>query len=154
VPCDECLRRNIQCSFSNHDTIQEQWPRSLTDRVPSPTPDQSQTSHPDKGEQYIGLYFEAFHPFWPFIHRGSFNIRREKPLLLQSMIVIGLWTSGEQSAQTAAVELHDRLDLAIRDQKVRWPLWHRHKSALLIRIYRRIGMSQTKMMFAAPLHGP
>jgi hypothetical protein len=32
-------------------------------------------------------------------------------------MVIGMWISGEQSAQSAAVELHDILDFAIRDQR-------------------------------------
>lgn len=42
----------------------------------------------------------------------------EIPLLLQSMIAIGMWTSGEQSARSAAVELYDQLDFAIRNQRV------------------------------------
>jgi hypothetical protein len=35
-------------------------------------------------------------------------------------MVIGMWISGEQSAQSAAVELHDILDFAIRDQRQKW----------------------------------
>ena len=81
--------------------------------------EQPQSNHSEKGDQYIGLYFKEFHPFWPFIHRESFNMRRETPLLLQSMTVIGLWASGEPNAQSAAVEIHGKLDLAIHDQKVR-----------------------------------
>lgn len=68
--------------------------------------------------EYINRYFEVFHPSWPFIHKGSFNICRETPLLLQAMMVIGMWVSGGQSAQSAAMELHDKLDSAIRDQRV------------------------------------
>jgi hypothetical protein len=34
------------------------------------------------------------------------------------MMAIGMWTSGEQPAQSAAVELFDKLDFAIRDQMV------------------------------------
>jgi hypothetical protein len=33
------------------------------------------------------------------------------------MVVIGLWATREQSAQSAAVELHGKLDSALRDQK-------------------------------------
>lgn len=72
----------------------------------------------EKREQYINLYFEKFHPCWSFIHKGTFDIRHETPLLVQSMVVIGLWARGEQSAQSAAVELHGKLDSAIRDQRV------------------------------------
>ncbi|CEJ62012.1 Putative C2H2 type zinc finger domain protein [Penicillium brasilianum] len=70
--------------------------------------------------EYINRYFEVFHPRWPFIHKGSFNICRETPLLLQAMMVIGMWVSGGQSAQSAAMELHDKLDSAIRDQREKW----------------------------------
>lgn len=45
-------------------------------------------------------------------------MRQEPPLLLLSVMAIGMWTSGEQSAQSAAVEFHDKLDVAIRDQRV------------------------------------
>jgi hypothetical protein len=43
---------------------------------------------------------------------------QETPLLVQSMMAIGMWTSAEKSAQSAAVELHDKLDFAIRRQRV------------------------------------
>ncbi|KAJ5245424.1 hypothetical protein N7489_005520 [Penicillium chrysogenum] len=36
------------------------------------------------------------------------------------MVVIGLWATREQPAQSAAVELHGKLDLALRDQKEKW----------------------------------
>ena len=45
-------------------------------------------------------------------------MQQENPTLLQSMMAIGMWTSGEQSAQSAAVELYNKLDFAIRDQRV------------------------------------
>ncbi|KAF9888937.1 hypothetical protein FE257_008106 [Aspergillus nanangensis] len=71
-------------------------------------------------KQYIDHYFQSFHPYWCFIHKGSFDMENETPLLVQSMTVIGLWASGEHSAQTSAVELHHRLGLAIQDQKEKW----------------------------------
>lgn len=45
-------------------------------------------------------------------------MRQEPPLLLQSMIAIGLWITGEKSAQSAAMELFDKHDVAIRHQTV------------------------------------
>jgi hypothetical protein len=45
-------------------------------------------------------------------------MRQEPTLLLYSVMVLGMWTSGEQSAQSAAVELYDKLDFAIRGQRV------------------------------------
>ncbi|KAL4813499.1 hypothetical protein BDW67DRAFT_187605 [Aspergillus spinulosporus] len=66
----------------------------------------------EKRKTWIDRYFEIFHPRWPLNHRGSFYVRQETLLLLQFMMVMGMWTSGEQSAQSAAVELHDILDFA------------------------------------------
>ncbi|KUL89636.1 hypothetical protein ZTR_00482 [Talaromyces verruculosus] len=36
------------------------------------------------------------------------------------MIAIAMWTSGKQSARSAAVELYDQLDLAIKNQREKW----------------------------------
>lgn len=120
VPCDECLRRKVQCSFNDSTgTIENQSSRSVTHRVSSVKHDQPRLQKTEKTEHYIRLYFEVFHPSWPFIHKGTFDIRHETPFLVQSMVVIGLWATKEQSAQSAAVELHSKLDLALRDQTVR-----------------------------------
>ncbi|KAJ5548347.1 hypothetical protein N7513_005581 [Penicillium frequentans] len=121
VPCDECLRRKLECSFDDHSgVIQKRRPETSTDRLSDLTQDQPQCNDLEKGAEYIRLYFEAFHPHWSFVHKGSFDWRHETPLLLQSMVVIGMWASGEESAKSAAVELHDKIDLAIRDQKDKW----------------------------------
>jgi len=121
VPCDECLRRKLECSFDDHSgLIRKRRPESSTDRVSSPIQEEPQCVNLEKGAEYIRHYFEAFHPHWSFVHKGSFNLRHETPLLLQSMVVIGMWASGEESAKSAAVELHDKINLAIRNQRVRF----------------------------------
>ncbi|KAJ5970324.1 uncharacterized protein N7479_000242 [Penicillium vulpinum] len=121
VPCDECLRRKIQCSFADSaGTVENQPPGSSIHHVPSMNHNQPGLQHAEKTEQYIRLYFEAFHPSWPFIHKAIFDIRHETPFLVQSMVVIGLWATRKQSAQSAAVELHGKLDLALRDQQEKW----------------------------------
>ncbi|KAL4879223.1 hypothetical protein BJY04DRAFT_194064 [Aspergillus karnatakaensis] len=121
IPCEECVRRNIRCTF------QEQAPILEERGIPSPMPlsqpitrEESNSNYWEKKAKWINLYFETFHPRWPFIHRGTFDMRQENPLLLQSIIAIGMWSSGEQSAQSAAVELYDKLDYALRDQRPRW----------------------------------
>jgi hypothetical protein len=48
------------------------------------------------------------------------------------MTVIGLWCSGEKPSQSAAIELHEKLHLAIRDQKVRYARQLIGRSDLLI----------------------
>ncbi|KAJ5833419.1 hypothetical protein N7474_001730 [Penicillium riverlandense] len=121
VPCDRCLRRKIQCSFNGRTgTADNQVPGSRTPRASSMEHAQTRFQHMEKTEQCINLYFETFHPCWSFVHKGGFDMRRETPLLVQSMVAIGLWASGGQPAQSAAVELHSNLNSAIRDQKEKW----------------------------------
>ncbi|EIT75863.1 hypothetical protein AO1008_02385 [Aspergillus oryzae 100-8] len=95
--CHDCIRRKIPC-FPISSPSAGSW----------------------KKQCFVDLYFEKFHPYWPFIHRGSFNGFNETPLLAQSVMVIGLWLSGERSAQSAALDLHKTLGLAIRQQKEVW----------------------------------
>lgn len=119
VPCEECVRRNIQCSFQDHASVAEEpYPSSLAPPSSSLDHAKSQLYYWEKRKQYVHHYFEVFHPCWPFIHKGSFNVRQETPLLLHSVVAIGMWTMGERSAQSAAMELHGKLDFAIRDQRV------------------------------------
>ena len=119
VPCDECLRRKIRCSLHESvGSVKKQRPEASAHREAGLGHDQPQSHHSKKENQYIDLYFQSFHPSWCFIHKGSFDVRHETPLLVQSMTVLGLWASGEQSAQSSAIELHATLDLAIQNQKV------------------------------------
>ncbi|KOC13563.1 hypothetical protein AFLA70_93g002911 [Aspergillus flavus AF70] len=118
-PCHDCVRRKIPCFPSVLGRTNRRDSRgSLTERPQLP----SQGSFPSAGswkkQCFVDLYFEKFHPYWPFIHRGSFNWFNETPLLAQSVMVIGLWLSGERSAQSAALDLHKTLGLAIRQQKL------------------------------------
>ncbi|KAE8385723.1 hypothetical protein BDV23DRAFT_190598 [Aspergillus alliaceus] len=121
VPCEECVRRNIPCSFQDKGGIAEQQhSRNRTPLPSSPSHERSPEFYWGKRKQYVDHYFEVFHPRWPFIHKGTFNLHQETPLLLQSMVAIGMWTSKESSAQSAAVELHEKLDSAIRGQREKW----------------------------------
>lgn len=112
-PCSECIRRRIPCSLDGQDGETESSSSSLRGQGPNDVP-----YGPDKIQHFINLYFSLFHPNWPFVHRASFNARSETPLLVQSMVVIGLWVSKEQSAQSAAIDLHKTLNSAIRQQTV------------------------------------
>ncbi|KAL5050959.1 hypothetical protein BDW71DRAFT_194070 [Aspergillus fruticulosus] len=128
-PCVECQRRGIDCSLLSQQTEGEQAqeqqqrpgrnPSSPTELHDSQT--RSETPGPsEKQRHYLSLYFRLFHPHWPFIHRGSFRESHEKPLLVQSMVVIGLWLSEEQNAREKAIALHGILGSAIQDQRELW----------------------------------
>ncbi|KAJ5261184.1 hypothetical protein N7478_011779 [Penicillium angulare] len=71
-------------------------------------------------KHYVELYFSHFHQHWPILHHATFSIPDEPPLLVQAVMIIGLWVSDKPSAQQAAVDLHDRLGFCIRDQMVEW----------------------------------
>jgi hypothetical protein len=70
-------------------------------------------------KRYVDLYFTHFHSHWPILHRATFSIPDEPPLLLQAVLMIGLWVSEKASARQAAVDLHQKLGLWIREQRVR-----------------------------------
>lgn len=112
-PCNECSRRTIDCSLSGQRESTDGSPPTLRQDSPS-----LQTNHSAKGSHYLELYWELFHPHWPFIHRTSFS-EHEAPLLIQSMVVLGLWMSQEPNAEAKAIELHNLLGSALRDQAVR-----------------------------------
>ncbi|KAL4894265.1 hypothetical protein BDV59DRAFT_207291 [Aspergillus ambiguus] len=109
-PCTGCVRRKVQCSFhDNRSSLGEgQSPQQLNKRSP------------DKTDHFLELYFQLFHQHWPFVHRGSFNQKNETPLLVQSMVVIGMWVSDVPSAKSAAIDLHKTLEAAIYQQREKW----------------------------------
>ncbi|EIT73096.1 hypothetical protein AO1008_08617 [Aspergillus oryzae 100-8] len=109
-PCSKCVYRGIDCSLSRQTEVQPGGDSSCP-------PD---TLRSEKERHFLDLYFKLFHPHWPFIHQGSFREDDETPLLVQSMIVIGLWVSKEPNAQSKAVDLHNVLNSAIHQQKEIW----------------------------------
>ncbi|GKZ39481.1 hypothetical protein AbraIFM66950_000389 [Aspergillus brasiliensis] len=112
--CTECQHRGIRCSLREAEDSPAPEPRPSSSSSVSPRPAVS------REDQFVKLFFELFHPHWPFVHRGTFRIRHEIPMLVQSMVVLGLWASGERSARCAAVELHEQLNSAILQQKEKW----------------------------------
>lgn len=119
-PCTNCCRLGIQCSLkqsdgeSGHNTC----PTESLSLGSHDSPAQSNRSRSEQERHFIDLYFRLFHPHWPFIHQGSFHEHHEAPLLVQSIIVIGLWLSEEEDAHSRAIALHKVLDSAIHEQKV------------------------------------
>ncbi|CEL11451.1 hypothetical protein ASPCAL14553 [Aspergillus calidoustus] len=113
VPCNECLRRGIQCSLSR-------WvetpchPAGVAD-IPA-----SNVGPPKPSRRFLNLYSEKFHPYWLFIHQGSFDEKVESPLLVQAMVAIGLWMSDQPATRSAAIDLHNTLALAISQQREAW----------------------------------
>ncbi|KAL4744893.1 hypothetical protein BDW72DRAFT_187700 [Aspergillus terricola var. indicus] len=119
APCSECLRRRIHCSLDSRTAEEALFPCRPTSVVISEIP----SSNPDRSKRarhYLDLYFEKFHPHWPFIHRGSFDEDVESPFLVQAMVAIGLWMSDEPDTRSAAIEIHNTLAMAISQQRGVW----------------------------------
>lgn len=71
------------------------------------------------GQVYIDIYFDQFHPIWPFLHRGTFRIAREPCVLIQTVLMIGLWIKGDPDGRDMAMTFHTKLLSAIETQRVR-----------------------------------
>ncbi|KAB8209079.1 hypothetical protein BDV34DRAFT_232780 [Aspergillus parasiticus] len=120
-PCSKCVYRGIDCSLSREVEIQPGDDSSgPPDTLSINHSTHSKSSRTEKERHFLDLYFKLFHPHWPFIHQGSFREDNETPLLVQSMIVIGLWASKEPNAQSKAIDLHNVLNSAIHQQKEIW----------------------------------
>ena len=99
-PCSNCLRRRLQCALAQQkkDDGKQIMNLSASEDTPS-LAGQSPiyiASRSETERHYIAVYFRLFHPYWPFIHQGSFKGSDESPLLVQSMVVIGFWLSNEE----------------------------------------------------------
>ncbi|KAJ5129634.1 uncharacterized protein N7515_005673 [Penicillium bovifimosum] len=123
-PCTNCQRRGIQCSLarqaevvqpgpSPNNALDTRWTRQGFLRLP-PRMRRSEIE-----DRFVGRYFDLFHPHWPFIHQGTFT-EYETPLLIQSMVVIGMWMTDEEETRCQAINLHKVLGDAIRQQTEHW----------------------------------
>ncbi|PLB35938.1 uncharacterized protein BDW47DRAFT_133178 [Aspergillus candidus] len=133
-PCSACEKRGVPC-LSKDSAPEEQ--RAVDDNVemilshrvrrPSPAPAESSIpSPPTSGaprwvaQDYVDIYFREFHPRWPFLHRGTFDLSHEPCILIQSIVMIGLWIEGGRKSRDSARDLHRNLCAAIRSQMDRW----------------------------------
>lgn len=56
---------------------------------------------------YLTHYWTSFHPFFPVMHKPTFDDREAGPLLTSAMAAIGAQYSNEQSAAVDARSLHE-----------------------------------------------
>ncbi|KAL4817718.1 hypothetical protein BDW67DRAFT_174516 [Aspergillus spinulosporus] len=47
----------------------------------------------DRTQHWVDLYFTRFHPHWPILHRATFDIAHEPPFLVQTVVMVGLWSN-------------------------------------------------------------
>ena len=135
-PCKACQLRGAMCIPAGEEVESGQ---NIIDEVfrPSPTrlasrslsaipasgkPDGTLSNMPGPrwiADEYIDIYFDTFHPVWPFLHQSTFDVAKEPCVLVQSVVMIGLWLKGGPEARDASKEFHYKLCSAIRAQMVR-----------------------------------
>lgn len=122
LPCNACQRRGVLCVSSGGETVDEHQ-FSIDDFCPLPPVSTINDSDSDVprwiAHDYIDIYFNTFHPQWPFLHRSTFNFVKEPCVLVQSVVAIGLWVKGTQEARDASIRLHNKLCSAFYAQMVR-----------------------------------
>lgn len=86
-------------------------------------------------EDYVESYFQNFQPEWPFLFRSTFDPATEPGVLVQSVVMLGMWAYGSSESKNTAISLHRRLGSAIQSQRVSlcWPL----TNLLVLTIYSR-----------------
>ncbi|KAJ5692992.1 hypothetical protein N7462_002415 [Penicillium macrosclerotiorum] len=133
-PCDTCNQRGKKCVYSNHPTSRDHHakPMSSLDEGSLSSLRQNSISSlprseiiensPIRGLQYIEIYFDKFHPCWPFLHPATFDSNREPAFLLQSVIMMGMWVTGIKDNQDVAKLLHEKLSCSIYEQRDKWDI--------------------------------
>ncbi|KAE8146306.1 hypothetical protein BDV25DRAFT_162772 [Aspergillus avenaceus] len=121
APCAQCRLKDNPCVFDDpvHEPSSSQESLVATGQPAVVDAAESEDAgSTDRIQQYVLRYFVHFHPHWPVLHRSTFSIAHEPPLLVQAVLMIGLWVSRTPSAQQAALDLHGKLGLSILAQKV------------------------------------
>jgi hypothetical protein len=121
-PCTECSLKGNLCIFDGPDLPDIEPalpdPEELLEYGGENDPINTSFENNARVDHYIHLYFAHFHPHWPILHRHTFSVPDEPPLLLQAVLMIGLWVSGSPAARQNARNLHSKLGLAISEQRV------------------------------------
>ncbi|KAJ5672907.1 hypothetical protein N7507_002034 [Penicillium longicatenatum] len=138
-PCDTCVERGISCSYTSNPRRQELQQTDSHDSSSTPMDTESpslvsfscmQPSSLQSAEMmekssctiapYVKAYFEKFHPKWPFLHPATFDPDREPAFLLQSVVMLGLWVTGDDNSRKAAKDLHLKLTSTFYEQREKW----------------------------------
>ncbi|KAJ5354596.1 hypothetical protein N7541_005640 [Penicillium brevicompactum] len=112
VPCKACQRRGLNCSLAGQ-ASPERHIRNADE--PNLTVQESPST-----DEYVESYFQHFHPEWPFLHRSTFDPATEPRVLVQSVVMIGMWAYGSKDSKNAAIDLHCRLGSAMQNQRSQW----------------------------------
>ncbi|PYH91180.1 C2H2 type zinc finger domain protein [Aspergillus ellipticus CBS 707.79] len=173
APCDACQQKGLRCSLADASSdghpAEEQDTKPPTSGTGSPigeaahatadshtsTRPRSQATSVEKPavntQRYVDAYFEVFHPIWPFLHQATFDADREPPFLRQSVMMMGLWMTGDPELYDVAIELHNKLTHSIYQQRNKWDRSQMGSSALPMATYQGILI---QLIFALLMDNP
>ena len=122
-PCTECSLKGNLCIFDGPDIsdiepVLQDPEEELWEYDGGNNPINPSLENNARVNHYIYLYFAHFHQHWPILHQHTFSVPDEPPLLLQAVLMIGLWVSGSLAARQNARNLHSKLGMAISAQRV------------------------------------
>ncbi|KAL4814484.1 hypothetical protein BDW67DRAFT_192154 [Aspergillus spinulosporus] len=122
IPCSRCQQRKVTCSRIQQNSSPQDRPNLPETQVMFSTDLAGLEPNTSRwpGQEFIDIYFKEFHPIWPFLHPGTFRPSREPCVLLQSMVMIGLWIKGGQKDRNTAMTFHNKLLAAIQCQRSQW----------------------------------
>ncbi|KAL4930417.1 uncharacterized protein BDV17DRAFT_289646 [Aspergillus undulatus] len=71
-------------------------------------------------DHYVEVYFSHFHYQWPMLHSRAFRLSKEPQILLLAVVMIGLWVTGESTAQARAETMHEKLITLLENRMENW----------------------------------
>ncbi|KAL2810343.1 hypothetical protein BJX63DRAFT_423177 [Aspergillus granulosus] len=73
-------------------------------------------------DYHVEVYFAHFHPQWPFLHKPSFLRTKDSgpQVLLLTVVMIGLWVTGNISSRSRAEQMHDKLVALLENRMGDW----------------------------------
>ncbi|KAL2840295.1 hypothetical protein BJY01DRAFT_236795 [Aspergillus pseudoustus] len=73
-------------------------------------------------DYHVEVYFAHFHSQWPFLHKPSFlRTKSSGPqVLLLTVVMIGLWVTGDVSSRSRAEKMHDKLVALLENRVGDW----------------------------------
>ncbi|KAL4993371.1 Isochorismatase family-domain-containing protein [Aspergillus recurvatus] len=75
-----------------------------------------------KTQRWVDLYFTHFHPHWPILHRGTFDIAHEPPFLVQAVVMVGLWSSWDATAPSRDDPGDEEYETENTSPTSQWPI--------------------------------
>ncbi|KAF7595985.1 hypothetical protein BBP40_004131 [Aspergillus hancockii] len=114
VEYEQYLRREGLSIFLNHASERSSedalnYPAGRNPSLNTCNEGERDNQFPLDKDYYVGIYFAHFQPQWPILHQNSFRSDQEPHVLVLTLVTIGLWITGEETARLKATKMHGKL---------------------------------------------